>query len=158
VAGQCLEEKLNISSRSVTGILVAIAVMVATLAAVTGPASAVTTTKSSGRHFKVVQTFQKAKLGVCKVSNAKKTAWRVYGRLDTHKVRVGKFAASLYVYQDGKTKPYARWQSPMTKKGKYSKVGSVRVPNKPGYSLQGGIGGGNMGDGGVIKISRVHKC
>jgi len=149
---------LNTFTRSVAGAFVALAMIVTAAAAVVAPASATVNAKSHAKHFKVVQTFQKAKLGVCKVSVATGTAWRVYGRLDTHKVRAGKFAASLYVYQDGKTKPHAKWQSPMTKKGKYSKVGSVRLPGKPGYSLIGGIGGGNMGDGGVIKISRVHKC
>lgn len=114
--------------------------------------------KAPAKHFTVVQTLQKAKLGVCKVSVGKGTAWRVYGRLDTRKVRAGKYSASLYVYREGVEEPTSSWRSPMTKKGTFSKVGSVRLPKKPGYTLAGGIGSANMGNGGPIEISRVGRC
>ena len=113
---------------------------------------------AKAKRFTVVQTLERAKLGVCKVSVNDGAAWRVYGRLDARKVRAGKFSGSLYVYREGVEAPTSSWRSPMTKKGTYSKVGSVRLPNKPGYTLAGGIGSGNMGNGGPIKISRVGKC
>jgi len=145
---------LNTLFRALAGATAAVALVAPAAAS----ATAAPVGKASAKHFTVVQTFQKAKLGVCKVSVSGGTAWRVYGRLDTHKVRAGKYSATLYVIKDGATKPAAMWRSPMTKKGKYSKVGSVRLPNKPGYSLDGGIGAANMGNGGPIKISRVGKC
>jgi hypothetical protein len=33
-----------------------------------------------------------------------------------------------------------------------------RLPKKSGYTLDGGVGGGNMGNGGPIDISRVGRC
>ena len=114
--------------------------------------------KAATKHFTVVQTMQKAKLGVCKVSVNGGAAWRVYGRLDTRKVRSGKYSGSVYVYRDGVDNPTSSWQSPLIRKGTYSKVGSVRLPKKAGYTLVGGIGTGNMGNGGPIDITRVGKC
>ena len=113
---------------------------------------------AAAKHFTVVQKMQKAKLGVCKVSVNKGAAWRVYGRLDTRKVRTGKYSASLYVRREGVEAPTSSWRSPLTRKGTYSKVGSVRLPKKPGYSLDGGIGTANMGSGGPIDIARVGRC
>lgn len=136
--------------------------MAAAVIAPVGASATASTTpvvaKAQAKRFTVVQTMQKAKLGVCKVSVNNGAAWRVYGRLDTRKVRSGKFSASLYVYREGVETPTASWRSALTKKGTYSKVGSVRLPKKAGYRLDGGIGAGNMGNGGPIEISRVGRC
>lgn len=148
---------MNTLFRSIAGAAVAVALVAPATASATASTTPVTA-RASAKHFTVVQTLQKAKLGVCKVSVSGGAAWRVYGRLDTHKVRTGKYAATLYVYRDGNENPVATWRSPMTKKGTYSKVGSVRLPKKPNYSLAGGLGTANMGNGGPIKISRVGKC
>lgn len=140
-------------ARTIVGACLAVAV-IAPVSATAAPAAP----SARAKQFKVMQTFQKAKLGVCKVSVGGGTAWRVYGRLDTRKVKAGKYSGSLYVYETGKELPVAQWRSPMTKKGKLSKVGSVRLPNKPGFVLDGGIGAANMGNGGAIKIANVRKC
>ncbi|MFJ9313064.1 hypothetical protein ACIRN4_02635 [Pimelobacter simplex] len=144
-------------TRSIASVAMAVAVIAPVGASATASAAPVAA-KPSGKHFTVVQTMQKAKLGVCKVSVGKGAAWRVYGRLDTRKVRAGKFSATLYVFKEGVDDPTSSWRSPMVKKGTYSKVGSVRLPKKAGYTLAGGIGGGNMGNGGPIDIARVGKC
>lgn len=147
----------NTLFRVVAGTAAAVALVAPATASATA-STAPDGARASAKHFTVVQTFQKAKLDVCKKSVSSGNAWRVYGRLDTHKVRVGKYTGSLFVYSDANENPVATWRSPMTKKGTYSKVGSIRLPKKSGYSLAGGIGTANMGNGGPIKISRVGKC
>ncbi|MET3962135.1 hypothetical protein ABIE44_002069 [Marmoricola sp. OAE513] len=144
--------------KNLTTAIVGSAAVLAVLAptAATASSTHADAAKAKKKHFTVVQKFEKAKLGVCKVD--KGDAWKVYGRLDTRKVASGKHMGSLFVIQAGKDMPTDTWRSAMIAKGKYSKVGAVKVPKTGGYSLQGGVGGMNAGNGGPIKISKIRKC
>lgn len=154
---------MNTIARTIVG-AIAVAAMSASTATIATAAPAPTAdtaavhVRSAAKHFTVIQTWQRAKLGACKVAVKNGTAWRVFGRLDTHRVRVGRYSGTLMVMKVGKDAPVANWHTALIAKGRYSKVGSVVLPKAAGYSLGRGIGMANMGDGGPIKISRIGGC
>lgn len=147
---------MNTISRTLVAACAAAAVLVPTATVATAAPTGTVVAKAAAKKYTVVHKLEKAKLGVCKVSKGSK--WKVYGRLDTRKVTKGKFSGTLVVLKKGSDVPVALKQSKLTKKGKLVPVGPVVVPKTGGYSLEGGIGGENFGDGGPIKISKIRKC
>jgi len=147
---------LNTISRTLVAACAAAAVLVPTTTVATAAPTETVATKASAKKYTVVKKLDKAKLGVCKVSKGDK--WKVYGRLDTRKVTKGKYSGTLLVLKEGSDVPVTLKQSKLTKKGKLVAVGPVVVPKTGGYSLEGGIGSENYGDGGPIKISKIRKC
>lgn len=149
---------MNTMSRTIVGACAALAVLAptATLATAAPVEPASVSAKAAAKKYTVVQKFQKAKLGVCKVNKGNR--WRVFGRLDTRSVTSGKYMGTLLVFKAGTEDPTAISRSAVTKKGKVVTAGSVNVPKTGGYSLAGGVGSANAGNGGPIKISKIRVC
>jgi len=152
---------MNPVTRMLVGACAAVAVLAPTAAVANTPApTSAAHAKAPAKRFKAVQSLEKAKLEVCRKETSNKKGWKVYGRINVTKVTIkgAKFSGTLMVTKEGVDEPTATWRSPLTRKGKISKVGAVVVPKKGGYTLSGGIGTEAFGDGGPIKLAKVRKC
>lgn len=119
------------------------------------PASFEAASAKSPMALRTIVTWSGAQQQACKASVAGGTKWRVYTRVvNGRKAAVG---VGLMVSQGDKV--VQQFRTPITKKGKTSKVGSVVIPRADdSYTLSAFQFQSQMGDGGEIKLSKIRRC
>ena len=101
-----------------------------------------------------IKTWSGAKQQACKKSVAG-NKWRVYTRVVNG--RQAEVGVGLMVTKGDKT--VQEFRTPIMRKGKTSKVGSVVIPkSNPAYTLAAFQFQGQMGDGGEIKLAKIRGC
>ena len=101
-----------------------------------------------------IATWEGATQQACKKSVKNAKAWKVYTRVvNGRKAEVG---VGLQVLKDDKITKTAR--TPITGKGKTSKVGSVVLPIGAAWTMDAFQFQGQMGDGGPVSIKKIRKC
>jgi hypothetical protein len=108
----------------------------------------------AGKHLSTIKKWNGAQQQACKVSIRDGKAWKVYSRVvNGRKAEIG---VGLQVVKGDKITK--EWRSPLMGKGKTSKVGSVVLPARAGFTLVAFQFEGQMGDGGEVKIKKIRTC
>lgn len=110
----------------------------------------------AGKSFATVLNLDGAKLQLCKVSIERGTKFRVYARLN-NAAGSGETGGRVRVQKDGKNTK-VQWYSGMIRKGRVSAVGSVVVPDRPGFRLEVSAFQSQMGSGGTRGLVKIKPC
>ena len=110
----------------------------------------------AGKNFATVLNLDGAKLQLCKVSFDDGAKYRVFARLN-NKAGSGETGGRVRVQKDGKNTK-VQWYSGMISRGRISDVGSVVVPNKPGFRLEVSAFQSQMGTGGTRGLVKIQAC
>lgn len=130
------------------------AVTVAALA-LTLTAPALGGAQASARHWKTLSTIEGGKIQACKVATTKTGPWKIKLRVDASRA-TSRVSGAAYVMKGDATKDH--WKSGWVAKGHVSKLGTVRLPRGSAYSLNAGIGAGQMGNGGTFVARQIRGC
>ena len=134
------------------------AVLVTSAAVACSTLTLATPADAAGRHFGDVATYYKATLESWKVSTDGGAKWKVFLRLDnTANKRRNERSGALLVVRDGQM-TNRRIDTGYVAGGKVSAVKSIDVPKGSRYSLNMGVGAGQMGDGGPVALADLRKC
>jgi hypothetical protein len=126
-----------------------------TAAIITVPTVAVNSADAEpAKSWTTISKWEGAKQQACKVPARNGEAWKIYSRLVNGKK--AKIGAGLIVMKGDVTR--MTWRSGLVAKGKTSKVGSVVLPKKAGYTLEAFQFQSQMGDGGPVKAKEIGRC
>lgn len=102
-------------------------------------------------------SFEGATLQVCKVPTTKTGPWAVHVRLNA--TRAKSKVSGLARVEKGTHPTSAGWQTKSyIPRGTVSRVGTFKLPRGSAYNVAGGIGGGQMGNGGVFTAKQIPHC
>lgn len=137
-------------------ILQRLAAVSATAAIIAAPAFLASSAEAApaAKKWGVVAKAWGAKQQACKVSIQGGDAWKVFTRVVNG--RTAEVGVGLIVRVDGEEAD--RFSTPLTKKRKTSKAGSVVLPVAEGYVLEAFQFQGGMGNGGEVSIAKIRKC
>lgn len=134
----------------------AVAASALLLPATASSATAAPDAARAGKSFATVLNLDGAKLQLCKVSIDGGAKYRVFARLNNVNGS-GETGGRVKVQKDGKNTKQT-WYSGMIPKGRVSAVGSVVVPDRPGYRLEVSAFQSQMGNGGTRGLVRIKPC
>jgi len=114
------------------------------------------TARAAGKNWETIGNMSGALHQACRVPVANGAKWRIYNRVDARQAddRTG---ARMKVLHKG-IPTGALWKSGWVTPDNISAVGSVLMPRKPGYSLEGGMHDDTGGFGGVVKVASLNRC
>jgi hypothetical protein len=132
-----------------------VALLLSTVLLVGAPAAFQAASAKPALKLSTIKTAWGAKQQACKKSVAHGKNWRVYTRVvNGRKAEVG---VGLMVNKGDKT--VAEFRTPIMKKGKTSKIGSVVIPQDDAeYTLSAFQFQGQMGDGGPVDLKKIRAC
>lgn len=132
-----------------------LALLLSTVLLLGVPATFDAASAKAPRKLATIKTWYGAKQQACKKSVADGAKWRVYTRVVNG--RQAEVGVGLMVMKGDET--VQQFRTPIMKKGKTSKVGSVVIPqDDPEFTLVAMQFQGQMGDGGEVKLSKIRAC
>lgn len=140
----------------IIGTAAAASVLLSPLSASTATAATDDAARAAGKNWGTITTVEGARHQACRVSVDNGAKRRVYNRVNARRAD-RRTLAGMKVLHNG-VGTGARWTSGWVTPGNISDVGSVLVPNKPGYKLEVNMGSKLGGSSRVIKVGSLNRC